>query len=144
MIFTVLPKQQAESTKHSFQQWYIFRFSSENNILFNNLNSLNLCYDYHLCKNLFRLTLGGKCRFFGQVFITGVHLLLLLFPLADFTHIVMYKLNSGTLRVSGLFLESPENVSDLYKSYFMVAVFAFKIKVSITLKMIQWKYQVTK
>ena len=71
------------------------------------------------------------------MFITGVHLLLLPFPLADFTHIVMYKLNSGTLRVSGPFLESPENVSDLYKSYFMVAVFAFKIKVSITLKMIQ-------
>ena len=42
----------------------------------------------------------------------------------------MYKLNSGTLRVSGPFLESPENVSGLYKSYFMFAVFAFKTKVS--------------
>ena len=41
----------------------------------------------------------------------------------------MYKLNSGKLRVNGPFLESPENVSGLYKSYFMLAVFAFKIKV---------------
>ena len=40
------------------------------------------------------------------------------------------------LRVSGLFVESPENVSGLYKSYFMLAAFALKIKVSLTLKMI--------
>ena len=66
------------------------------------------------------------------------------FPLADLTHIIMYKLNSGKLRVNRPFLESPENVSGLYKSYFMLAVFAFKIKVSITLKMIQWKYKLTK
>ena len=66
------------------------------------------------------------------------------FPLADLTHIIMYKLNSGKLRVNGPFLESPENVSGLYKSYFMLAVFAFKIKVSITLKVIQWKYRLTK
>ena len=47
------------------------------------------------------------------------------------------------LRVSGPFLESPENVSGL-KSCFMLAVFAFKIKVSMTLKMISRKYQLTK
>ena len=58
------------------------------------------------------------------------------FPLADLTPIIMYKLNSGKLRVSGPFLESPENVSGL-KSCFMLNVFAFKIKVSIALKMIQ-------
>ena len=65
------------------------------------------------------------------------------FPLADLTHIIMYKLNSGKLRVSGPFLESPENVSGL-KGCLMLAVLAFKIKVSMTLKMISWKYQLTK
>ena len=43
----------------------------------------------------------------------------------------------------GLFLESPNNFSGP-KSCFMFAVFAFKIKVSIILKMIQWKYQLKK
>ena len=46
------------------------------------------------------------------------------FLLADLTHIIMYKLNSGKLRVSGLFFEIPENVSGL-KSCFMLAAFAF-------------------
>ena len=43
-------------------------------------------------------------------------------------------------RVWGPFLESPDNFSGP-KSCFMFAVFAFKIKVSIILKTIQWNYQ---
>ena len=43
----------------------------------------------------------------------------------------------------GLFLESSYNFLGP-KSCFMCAVFAFKIKVSIILKMIQWKYQLKK
>ena len=95
-----------------------------------------------MCKNLFRLTWVAKCRFFGQGFTVGYISCCCWFLLADITHIIMYKLNSGKLRVSGPFLESPENVSGL-KTGFMLAVLAFKIKVSITLKMIQWQYQLT-
>ena len=43
-------------------------------------------------------------------------------------------------RVWDPFLESPDNFSGP-KSCFMFAVFAFKIKVSIILKTIQWNYQ---
>ena len=43
-------------------------------------------------------------------------------------------------RVWSPFLESPDNFSGP-KSCFMFAVFAFKIKVSIILKTIQWNYQ---
>ena len=70
-----------------------------------------------------------------------IHLLLFLFSLS-WPYSYYYVLNSGKLRVSGPFLESPENVSGL-KSCFMFVVFEFKIKVSITLKMIQWQYQLT-
>ena len=40
----------------------------------------------------------------------------------------------------GPFLETPDNFSGP-KSCFMFALFAFKIKVSIILKTIQWNYQ---
>ena len=43
----------------------------------------------------------------------------------------------------GPFLESPDNFLGP-KSCFIFAVFAFKIKVSIILKMIQWNYQLMK
>ena len=44
--------------------------------------------------------------------------------------------------IRGLFLESPDNFLGL-KSCFTFAVFAFRIKVSILLKMKQWSYQIT-
>jgi len=47
----------------------------------------------------------------------------------------------NTSRSRGPFIESPDNSSGP-KSPF--ALFAFKIKVSIILKMIQWNYQLTK
>ena len=47
------------------------------------------------------------------------------------------------IRNRGPFLECPGNFSGL-ESCFMFTVYAFKIKVSIILKMIQWNYQLTK
>ena len=49
----------------------------------------------------------------------------------------------NTSRSRGQFIESPDNFSGP-KSCFMFALFTFKIKVSIILKMIQWDYQLTK
>ena len=46
-------------------------------------------------------------------------------------------------RTWGLFLESLDNFSGS-ESCFVFVVFAFKIKVSIILKIIQWTYQLTK
>ena len=48
-----------------------------------------------------------------------------------------------TARTWDSFLESPGNFSGP-ESCLMFAVFAFKIKVSTTLKMIRWNYQLTK
>ena len=45
--------------------------------------------------------------------------------------------------ISGPFLESPGNFSGR-ESCFVFVVFAFKIKASIVLKIIEWNYQLTK
>ena len=50
---------------------------------------------------------------------------------------------SSVIMARGPFLESPDNFSGP-KSCFMFPVFAFKIKVSIILKMIKWNYQLIK
>ena len=53
------------------------------------------------------------------------------------------EVNRRDFRIWGPFLESPGNFSGP-ESWIMMAGFAFKVKVSIILKMMKWNYQLTK